>query len=390
MSASTLFPAPSSDPQQVVPGLSGLQDAAQDTVQDTTTAPADSSGAIEEVSRDVSSAMDMLLSGDIESFNDVLIKAGQWMIANFLPDLFAALVIFTLMYLFYRFIRRFTLSGMERSRHVDAGLQSLLLKTLSVVVWVFISIMVLSQFGVNVTALLAGLSIAGIAVGFAAKDSLENYISGITILIDKPFRVGDQLVVEDTYGTVEEITLRSTRLSTQNNEIVVMPNLLMINQKLVNHALRGRLRIEVAFGIAYKESPEEARKVVLKLVEGDDRILDQPKPSVAVMELGNSSVNMRLRFYILDTGKEIPIRSEYTEKVFYALREANIQIPFPHLQLFVDDVLGLDPSAVRQRLLGNGGVDSNAGGGKSTDGDQGGGKSTDGDSADGNGPGSDG
>lgn len=353
------------DPRQVIPDLPGSQDAAQDT----TTAASDTTAAIDEMSDEVSNAMDMLLSGDIESFNDVLIRAGRWMIANFLPDLFAAFVIFVLMYAVYRVLRKFTNEGLTRSRRVDAGLQGLLLKTFSVVVWIFISIMVLSQFGVNVTALLAGLSIAGIAVGFAAKDSLENYISGITILIDKPFRVGDQVVVEDTYGTVEEITLRSTRLSTQNNEIVVMPNILMINQKLVNHALRGRLRIEIAFGIAYKESPEEAREVVLRLVDGDDRILDDPRPSVAVLELGNSSVNMRLRFFILDTGKELPIQAEYTEKVFYALREAGIEIPFPHLQLFVDDVLGLDAGAVRRRLLGDDAEDD-AGGGKSMDGDQ--------------------
>ncbi|NNF03575.1 MAG: mechanosensitive ion channel [Rhodothermales bacterium] len=331
--------------EQVVPGLPGVQDAAQDS-----TASPDSVAALEEVTGEVSNAVDLLLSGDIDSFSDVMIRAGQYLISNFLPDLFAAIVVFGLMYVFYRVLRRFTNQGLERSRRVDAGLQSLLLKTLSVVVWVFIVIMVLSQFGVNVTALLAGLSIAGIAVGFAAKDSLENYISGITILIDKPFRVGDQVEVEGTYGTVEEITLRSTRLQTQNNEVVVMPNVLMINQKLTNHALHGRLRVEVSFGIAYKESPEEAREVVMKLVEGDDRILKTPAPSVVVVELGDSSVNMRLRFFIMDTGQEIPIRSEYTEKVFYALREADIEIPFPHLQLFVDDVLGLDPADVRRRL----------------------------------------
>jgi len=296
----------------------------------------------------------MLLSGDINSFGDLLVRTGQYLISNFVPDLFAALLVFALMYVFYRVLRRFTNRGLERSRRVDRGLQSLLMKTLSVVVWVFIVIMVLSQFGVNVTALLAGLSIAGIAVGFAAKDSLENYISGITILIDKPFRVGDQVIVEDTYGTVEEITLRSTRLQTPNNEVVVMPNVLMINQKLTNHALHGRLRVEVSFGIAYKESPKEARDVILKLIEGDDRILDSPEPTVAVIELGDSSVNMRLRFFILDSGTEVPIRSEYTEKVFYALREADIEIPFPHLQLFVDDVLGLDPSDIRRRLQASG------------------------------------
>src|SRR5690606_28793812 len=93
---------------------------------------------------------------------------------------------------------------------------------------VFIGVMVLDQFAVNVTALLAGLSIAGIAVGFAARDTLENFISGITILLDRPFRIGDNIEISEVYGSVEEITLRSTRLRTLNNEVMVMPNIQMI------------------------------------------------------------------------------------------------------------------------------------------------------------------
>jgi len=210
-----------------------------------------------------------------------------------------------------------------------------------VIAWMFILVMVLAQFGVNISALIAGLSIAGIAVGFAAKDSLENFISGITIMIDRPFRVGDQVVVDGTYGTIEHITLRSTRLRTLNNEVMVMPNVSMINQKLINNSLHGLLRVDILFGIAYKESPREARDVVIKLPQGDDRILQEPAPTVVVTDLGDSSVNMALRLFIRDTSLEVPIRFEYTEKVFNALKAADIEIPFPHLQLFIDEAKGL-------------------------------------------------
>jgi len=301
----------------------------------------DSSDAIGNMGREVGSTLSLLLSGDVAGAFDRVGDLGQYVLINLVPDFVSALFVLALMYLVYRIFRKGASQALTHSAHVDRGLESLLLKSLSVVAWTFIMVMVLAQFGVNVSALLAGLSIAGIAVGFAAKDSLENFISGITIMIDRPFRVGDQVMVDGTYGTVQEITLRSTRLLTLNNEIMVMPNVLMINQKLTNHALMGNLRIEVFFGIAYKESPEAARAAVLPLVRGDARVSDVPASTVDVIGLGNSSVDMVLRFYTRQTDQEIPLKAEYTEKVFYALREAGIEIPFPHLQLFIDGAKGL-------------------------------------------------
>jgi small conductance mechanosensitive channel len=202
--------------------------------------------------------------------------------------------------------------------------------------------MVLAQFGINITALLAGLSIAGIAVGFAARDTLENFISGITIFLDKPFRVSDNVEVEGVFGTVEEITLRSTRLRTLNSEIMVMPNVQMINQKLINHTMLGVLRVEVFFGIAYKESPEQARKILLKLAKGDERLHPDFRPRVVVVQLGESSIEMKLLLFLNNPKLEVPFREEYTEKVFDALTSAGIEIPFPHLQLLIDEAKGLE------------------------------------------------
>ncbi len=314
--------------------VAGLLPNASDIVSDST-------DTLGNMGRDVGSTISLLLSGDFAAAFDRVGDLGQFLLINVVPDFLSALLVLVVMYAVYRLFRKGVSRAFTHSAHVDLGLESLLLKTLSVVAWTFIIVMVLAQFSVNVSALLAGLSIAGIAIGFAAKDSLENFISGVTIMIDRPFRVGDQVVVDGTYGTVQEITLRSTRMVTLNNEIMVMPNVLMINQKLTNHAFMGKLRIVVPFGIAYKESPEEARAVVLPLLEGDARVSDIPPPSVAVMELGDSSVDMALRFYTRKTEEEIALKAEYAEKVFYALRKAGIEIPFPHLQLFIDGAKGL-------------------------------------------------
>jgi small conductance mechanosensitive channel len=223
------------------------------------------------------------------------------------------------------------------------------MKSYRVVALTFIGAMVLSSLGINITALVAGLSIAGIAVGFAARDSLENFIAGVTILLDKPFKVGDYIVIEDHYGQVDEITLRSTRIRSVRNEVMVMPNTQMITQHVVNHTKQNTLRIDIDFGIAYKEYPADAREVVLKTVEGDDRVLTRPDPTVVVNGMGDSAVTMQLRFYIRDPSEEVKMRWEYTEKVREALREADIEIPFPHRQLYLDEARGLHDSTLFQK-----------------------------------------
>lgn len=342
--------SPSSSPQvaptqDLAQAADSLASAVADTTADTTatdTAAADTTDALAEFSREMSRTGELLATGEWEQVVTQLYAGLGRLIVDFIPKLLGALFVFILFYAVYRAGSSLLSRFLSRSKRVDPGLENLLMKSYRVVMLIFIGVMVLDQFGVNVTALLAGLSIVGIAVGFAARDTLENFISGVTILLDRPFRIGDNIVIEDTFGTVEEITLRSTRLRTLNNEIVVLPNLHMINQRLVNHTMLSTLRVEVPFGIAYKEYPQEAREVVLKLTEDDDRLHPDHPPRVVVTGLNDSSVDMALRLYIRNPKMEILVRLEYIEKVREALREADIEIPFPHLQLFVDEAKAFD------------------------------------------------
>jgi small conductance mechanosensitive channel len=127
----------------------------------------------------------------------------------------------------------------------------------------------------------------------------------------------------------------------ENEEIMVMPNVAMINQKLVNHSISPGLRVEINFGIAYREFPKDARKVVMALFDGDGRLDSTRAPFLVVTEMGSSSVDLSARFFIKDPGLEIPMRTEYTEKILEALRSAGIEIPFPHLQVHIDGAKGL-------------------------------------------------
>lgn len=306
---------------------------------------------IEYFERSIEEAGSQLMAGEWELFWTTFYERGANLLIEFIPNLIGAILVFIILYTSYRLLDRVLLQLLRRSPRVNKGLQNLLLKTFRSAALIFIGVMVLDQFGLNVTALLAGLSIAGLAIGFAARDTLENFIAGITILLDRPFQVGHRIEISDTYGKVEEITLRSTRLRTPQDEIMVLPNSIMINEKLVNHSFLGSVRVDVPFGIAYKESPSRAREIALGLLEGDDRIDVSREPSVIVTELGDSSVDMALLFYIKQPDQELRLRFEYTERVFTALREAGIEIPFPHLQLTIDEAKAFENSFLMQPEL---------------------------------------
>lgn len=347
--------SPSSLPQDPFAVTDSIQAAvAPDTTQQGgTVAPADTSFIdIGQINNAFGRAIGLFLEGRFEEMYHLLygnlINVTGLLLANGIK----AFLAFFILYVIYRALDSGLDQVLTRSTAVDAGLQSLLQRTYRVVAYLFIGIIVLSQLGMPVTTLVAGIGVAGIAVGLAARDSLENFISGVTILIDRPFSVGDFIEVDDQFGRVHEITLRSTRIQTVRNEIIVMPNTQMITQQLINHTKQNTLRVDIPFGIAYKEFPEEARQVVLRLPEGDDRILSRPEPTVIVNEMADSSVNMALRFYLRDPTQEVPMRWEYTEKVREALREADIEVPFPHRQLFLDEAKAFADAPFMQKRNG--------------------------------------
>ncbi|PSQ87330.1 MAG: mechanosensitive ion channel family protein [Bacteroidetes bacterium QS_3_64_15] len=308
--------------------------SSQDTTATDTTAV---DQAVDQFSNAFSEAFRLLLAGNWEGLYDHLTDGALYLSGLFAERGLQALAALLLLYAIYRVLYLPLERALDRSDSIGLGLQSLLLKTFRVVTFFFIGTVVLDQLGVNIAVLIGGIGIAGIVAGFAARDSLENFIAGVTVLVDKPFGVGDYIKVNDQYGQVDEITLRSTRLRTVRNRIMVLPNTEMIKEKVMNHTKRNVLRLDIPFGIAYKERPDEAREVLLPIVEDDDRILSDPSPTAVVTEMGDSSVNMLLRFYLRDPSQEVPMRWEYTEKVRETLRDADIEIPFPHRQLFLDE-----------------------------------------------------
>lgn len=255
-----------------------------------------------------------------------------------LPKFFGALVVFVLFILIYRFTRK-PLARVLRGANIEEALIHMLVDNVYRLSLVFFGfVMALGQLGVNITAALAGIGIIGVAIGFAAQDSLSNIIAGFLIFWDKPFKVGDWVSIAGLYGKVAAITLRSTRIRTLENTYIIIPNQKIINEVLTNHTKNGRMRVNVSIGIAFKESIADARKALLGAVKSVPHIESDPAPDVVVKQISESSVDLLVRVWIKNAENEVEVFHNTVESCKNALDEAGIQIPFPHRQLFVDAV----------------------------------------------------
>jgi MscS family membrane protein len=175
------------------------------------------------------------------------------------------------------------------------------LKVLVIIVGVLVG---LQNFGVNVTALLAGLGIGGVALAFAAQDTVSNVFGTITIILDQPFKLGDNIKVGDTEGTVTEVGFRSTRIRTYYNSIISIPNSVVAKERIDNLTLRnGWIRFRQVLGFTYSASPEQIRSFCdnLHYQLKQDKNIDQDRIAVAFNSFGDSSLNVLVQFhYTLD------------------------------------------------------------------------------------------
>ncbi len=254
------------------------------------------------------------------------------------PRLVAACAVALLFWIGLRLTRPVLRGALNRAHFAPALITLLVDGLFKGAVIVIGAVMAASQLGINVGAALAGIGVAGIALGFAAQETIANMIAGFLIFWDRPFKVGDFITTMDKYGEVREITMRTTRIRTMENTYVVIPNKQIIGDMLVNHSLYGEVRVNVPVGIAYKERIAEARDALLPAARAVDGVLESPAPEVIARALGGSSVDLEVRVWTDDPSQERRLFFQILEASKVALDEAGIQIPFPHLQLFVDDV----------------------------------------------------
>ncbi|GMA14550.1 mechanosensitive ion channel family protein [Deinococcus metallilatus] len=264
-------------------------------------------------------------------------------LAHWSGAVFRVYLLLLLLYVGWGVIQRF-LHVQTEHWELDTSLR-VLVSNVTRAVWVLLGVyLVAAQFGVNLLPILGGLGVVGLAVGFAAQDILANLISGITLLLDRPFRLGDWIRTEAHEGQVTRLTLRTTRIRTRDNEHVSIPNKEVAGAVVENLSKGGTLRLNVNVPLAYREHVDHARQLLLKVLRGVSEVLPDPAPQVLVQELEESRVRLLLRFWI---GAEhvvtYPvIRMQVLEAAKEALQAAGVEVPFPRMQVQLDGV----PSAV--------------------------------------------
>lgn len=251
---------------------------------------------------------------------------------EWLPSLLAAFVVLVLFYVLHRLVAGLLRRVLDRSR-ADPAAQEITTRLVRYAILGLGLVMAVNQLGINVASILAGIGILGLALGLAAQDSLANLVAGVTILWDRPFRIGDHVTVAGTFGKVQEIGLRSTRIRTVEQLDAILPNKEIINEKIVNHTLNPLMRLGIPLAVAYKEDTREARRVLLEAVHGHELILDKPEPQVVVTALADSGVELELRVWLRDPYTEREATFAMVEIAKIALDEAGIEIPFPQRTL---------------------------------------------------------
>jgi small conductance mechanosensitive channel len=174
-------------------------------------------------------------------------------IFSLIPKLFAAVFLFGIFWLIYRFVRRIVVGGMARAG-VDPSIRDMLSSLLKWSILGFGLVIAGNQIGIQIAALLTGVSIIGLAVGFAAQETLSNFIAGVVIFWDKPFKVGDWIEIDGVYAQVQRVTFRSTRLAAGNGDVVVMPNTTMLSSKLRNRTTNPMTQVKIDIGACRRDS----------------------------------------------------------------------------------------------------------------------------------------
>ena len=232
---------------------------------------------------------------------------------------------------------------------VDDIIFNLLNRFAGVILYVTAIVMALDIVGINVMPFIAGAGVAGIAIGFAAKDTLSNIIAGVLLIIDRPFEIGDRIEVwsapagSASWGDVVEIGLRATKIKTTDNIVIIIPNNEIMKRDIVNYTINSsRIRVRVNIGVSYEADIRQAKDIIIAVARQMDWIAETPAPKVVVRNFSDSSVDLQLRVWIRNARQRMATISFVIDHVKDAFDQAGIEIPYPKRDIQVRYV---DPPA---------------------------------------------
>jgi small conductance mechanosensitive channel len=264
--------------------------------------------------------------------NPVVVKVQEW-IALYGLKVVAAAAILVLGRFAAIGIRALLKRVLERSR-VEATLVSFITNVAYVGLMAFVVIAALGQLGVQTASFVAVLGAAGLAVGLALQGSLANFAAGVLMIVFKPFKVGDFIEAGGGTGVVEEIGIFTTELKSPDNKKIIIPNAKATGDNIVNYTAKEQRRVDIVAGVSYSDDLDKVRGVLQQILSEEDRILDDPAPTIAVLELADSSVNFAVRPWV-NTADYWDVFFALQEKIKKRFDAEGIAIPFPQQDVYV-------------------------------------------------------
>ena len=270
----------------------------------------------------------------ISEYQEHIDQAIKW-IWNFLPGFLSAMVLLFIGLWVIRIIKKLVAKFFKRKDY-EPTLEKFIADLINWTLKIILFVLVITQVGVQTTSLVAIIGAAGLAIGLALQGSLANFAGGVLILLLKPFKVGDFIKAQGQEGTVKEISIFQTKLNTFGNQLAVIPNGKLSNETIVNFTEEGIRKEAITFGIDYGDDVKLAKNTLLALVNEQPQVIQEEgkAPIIVLAELGDSSVNLSLRYWaknedfwnlrwlVLEEGKE-------------RLEAAGITIPFPQRDVHV-------------------------------------------------------
>lgn len=244
-----------------------------------------------------------------------------------------ALIIFLIGRWLAKIISRWIEKALIKSRF-DKTLAKFVKNLSQIVLLVFVVMVALAPLGVETTQFAVVVGAAGLAIGLALQGSLANFASGFLMIMFRPFKVGDFIEAAGVKGTVKEIQIFNTIVNTPDNIRVIIPNAQITGGNVLNYTVNGTRRVDLVIGISYEDDLKKAKTVIESVLASDDRVLKDPNPTVAVYELGDSSVNFVVRPWVNSTDYW-DVYFDITSKVKLALEENDITIPFPQRDVHI-------------------------------------------------------
>ena len=255
----------------------------------------------------------------------------EWLQANIM-QIIGAFAVLVIGLLIASVLSRWAERALSKSSKFEPTIANFLSNMVKYALWAVVLVTVLAQFGVETTSILAALGGMALAIGLALQGTLSNVASGVMILVQKPFKVGEAISAGSVTGTVQQIGLFTTELKQFDGLFVMVPNSQLWNQAIVNFHRHPNRRLELVVGIAYGDSMARAREELLKLALTDDRVLDDPEPVTFVSSLDDSSVGIGMRVWC-STPDYLGLSWDMTEAVKARFDDVGISIPFPQREI---------------------------------------------------------